>query len=52
MIIGICLFQLLALVMCHIVITKVSSMFVNSEVDRQNDLSIFDALEEKVYLLD
>ena len=52
MLIGIFLFQFLALSLCHILITKVGFMYVDSEVDRQNDMSIFDVLEEKVYVLD
>ena len=38
--------------MCHLLITKVGFMYVDSEVGRQNDMSIFDVLEEKVYVLD
>ena len=52
MFLGILLFQFLALSLCHILITKIGFMFVDSEVDRQNDMSLFDVLEEKVYVID
>ncbi len=45
-------FQSLVLTLCHIFITKVSFMFVESEVGRLANLSLFDVLEEQVLVVD
>lgn len=45
-------FQCLVLFLCHIFITKIGFMFVNSEVSRLNDQSLFDVIEEKICILD
>ena len=45
-------FQNLTLLLCHIFITKLGFIFVNSEVSRLNDQALFDVLEKKVYVFD
>ena len=46
------LFQCTALLLCHIFITKIGFMYVNSEVSQLNDQALFDVLEEKIFVLD
>ena len=46
------IFQMIALTLCHLFITKVSFMFVQSEVSRVSNLSLFDILKEKVFVVD
>ena len=43
--IGLLVFQFVALTLCHIFITKVSFMYVNSEVGRLANPSLFDILD-------
>lgn len=44
--ISLLIFQFVALTLCHIFITKVSFMYVNAEVDRLTNPSLFDIVEQ------
>lgn len=46
------IFQIIALTLCHLFITKVSFMYVQSEVSRVSNLSLFDILKEKIFVVD
>ena len=46
------IYQTVVLILCHLFITKVSFMFVDSEVGRLANPSLFDVLEEKVIIFD
>lgn len=44
--------QCLSIFLCHIFITKISFMVVDLEVSQHNNESLFDVLQEKVFVLD